>query len=112
MKNTKKKLTLESIIKYNNGLNLLTNQGIGFKDAGISLDLSLFKFASLPIITAYQEVVGTLKGTPEEKLKEQEKLVKKEYKIDVPVIPLETLKNASKEIPLVVFDFLHEFIER
>ncbi len=109
MKNTEK-LSLEGIIKYNNGLNVLTNQGIGFKDVGLSLDLSLFKVASLPIITAYQEVVKTLKGEPEEIQAAQETLVKKEYKIEVPMIPIKALQGSSKEIPLVVFDFLNAFI--
>lgn len=107
-----KKITLEKIIKFNNGLNVITNAGVGFKDVELSFDISVFKAESLKLVTAFQEVVKTLKGTDKEKEKEIEVLLQKEYAIDTPVLKVSALKGTEKEIPLVAFDFLHEFMTK
>jgi hypothetical protein len=107
-----KKITLEKIIKFNNGLNVITNAGVGFKDIELSFDISVFKAESLKLVTAFQEVVKTLKGTDKEKEAEIEILLKKEYEINAPVLKLDAIKTSEKEIPLVAFDFLHEFMTK
>jgi len=107
-----KKITLEKIIKYNNGLNVITNAGVGIKDVELSFDLSVFKAESLKLVTAFQDVVKELKGTDKEKEKEIEVLLQKEYAIEAPELKLSALKESEKEIPLVAFDFLHEFMTK
>ena len=108
----KGKLTLEKIIQLNRGLNVLANSGIGFKDVELSFELSLFKGASAKHIASFQEVVKTLEGTDEEKNKEMEVLTQKEYDLTAPIITLEALKTSEKEIPLLAFDYLTDFITK
>jgi len=106
------KITLDEIIKLNRGLNVLTNSGIGFKDIELSFELSLFKSESTKHIEAFQAVVKELKGTEEEKNTEVEVLLEKVYELKAPIITLKALKTSEKEIPLLAFDYLSEFITK
>ena len=106
------KITLEKIIKYNNGLNVITNAGVGIKDLELAYDISIFKSESEKLVKAFQEVAATIKGKEKEKADETQKLLDKEYEIEVPKLTIAALKESEKEIPLVAFDYLHEFITK
>lgn len=106
------KFTLEKIIKYNNGLNVITNAGVGIKDLELAYDISIFKSESEKLVKAYQEVAKDIKGKDEAKAVELQKLLDKEYEISVPKLTIAALKESEKEIPLVAFDYLHEFITK
>ena len=106
------KVKLEKIIKYNNGLNVITNAGVGIKDIELAYDISVFKSESEKLVKAFQEVAATVKGSEKKKDAEVAVLLQKEYEIEMPVLTIAALKESEKEIPLLAFDFLHEFIEK
>lgn len=106
------KITLEKIIKYNNGLNVITNAGVGIKDLELAYDISIFKSESEKLVKAFQEVAEGIKGKEKEKTEGVQKLLDKEYEIEVPKLTVATLKESEKEIPLVAFDYLHEFMTK
>ena len=107
------KITLEKIIKYNNGLNVITNAGVGIKDLELAYDISIFKSESEKLVKAFQEVAGEVKEKDEKKKTDAiQVLLDKEYEINVPKLTVATLKESEKEIPLVAFDYLHEFMTK
>ena len=106
------KIALDRIVKFNNGLNVLSNAGVALKDVELSFSISVFKAESEKLVEAFQEVSKEVKGTDEEQQEQLQKLLQKEYEIELPVISLSVLKDTTKEIPLIAFDFLHEFIKK
>lgn len=105
------KITLEKIIKYNNGLNIISNAGVGIKDLELAFDISIFKAESEKLVKAFQETTTEIKDK-EKKETEIQKLLDKEYEMEVPKLTVATLKESTKEIPLVAFDYLHEFMTK
>jgi hypothetical protein len=103
-------MTLGDIIKVTKGLNILANEGIGFKDVELSFALAQFKGESTKLQEALQEVVKGLTGTDEENNIALQGLLDKKHKIDMPSIKLSAMKEATKEIPLLAFDFLKDII--
>jgi len=107
------KVTLEKIIKYNNGLNIVSNAGVGIKDIELAYDISIFKAESEKLVKAFQEVAGDVKEKDEKKKAAAvQVLLDKEYEIEMPKLTIEALKESTKEIPLVAFDYLHEFMTK
>ena len=110
-KSTKTKATLQSLIKYNNGLNVLNQAGVSMKDVKLSYKLSIFKSETEKLIKAFQDAMKESKTDDKEKEKEIEELLKQEYELEVPRLSLAALEKSDKDIPLVAFDYLHEFID-
>lgn len=106
------KVKLSQIIKCNNGLNVVANANVGIKDLELALDISIFKAESEKLVKAFQEVAATIKGKEKEKEKELAALLEKEYEIAMPELTLSALKESKEEIPLIAFDYLHEFIKK
>lgn len=106
------KIKLEQIIKYVNGLNIMTNAGVGIKDVEVAFDISLFKVEGTKLLESFQEVAKTVKGKEEEKEAKLRVLLDKEYEIELPAITLDLLKDSKEEIPLVVFDYLQGLIKK
>ena len=105
-----KTMTLGEILKVVGGLNILTNAGVGFKDVELSFGIAQFKAEAGKLNDSLQEVLKGLEGTDEEKNDEIKVLLDKEYEIELPTITLDNLKTSEKEIPLVAFDYLQEYI--
>lgn len=106
------KVKLEKIIKYTNGLNILTNAGVGIKDIELAYDISVFKSESEKLVKAFQEIAKKEEGTDEKKEAAYAVLLAKEYSIAIPKLTVAALKESEKEIPLLAFDFLHEFMKK
>ena len=106
------KIKLEKIIKFNNGLNVVTNAGVGIKDIELAYDISVFKSESEKLVKAFQEVAAEVKGSDKKKEAAIQVLLQKEYEIEMPVLTIAALKESAKEIPLLAFDFLHEFMKK
>ena len=106
------KIKLEKIIKFNNGLNVVTNAGVGIKDIELAYDISVFKSESEKLVKAFQEVAAEVKGSDKKKEAAIQVLLQKEYEIGMPVLTIAALKESEKEIPLLAFDFLHEFMKK
>jgi len=105
-------MTLGDILKVVGGLNILTNAGVGFKDVELSFAIAQFKSAAGKLNESLQEVLKGLEGTDEEKEVEVKVLLDKEYEIEMPEIKLSSLKESQKEIPLVAFDYLQDYITK
>lgn len=100
------KTSLKKILTVNSGLNVIVNEGIGFKDINLTFELSLFRKEVEDLTKAFQE------ASRDAKPEEVEKLLKKEYEIKLPVIKLDQLKQATKEIPLLAVDLLRDCITK
>lgn len=106
------KIKLEQIIKYNNGLNVITNAGVGIKNIELAYDISVFKSESEKLVKAFQEAAATIKGSEKKKDAEVAVLLNKEYEMELPTLSIAILQESEKEIPLLAFDFLHEFMKK
>ena len=106
------KVKLEEIIKITNGLNIITNAGVGIKDVKLAFDLALFKGEAEKLVKAFQEAMTAFKGTEEEKTKEGDTLLKREHEINLPEIKLSTFEGSSVEVPLIAFDYLRDYIKK
>lgn len=109
----KKNIELGKIIKFLNGLNIITNAGASVKDVETAFNISIFKAEAQKLFEAFQAASASSTEQDEAKKKEElEKLLDKKYDIEMPVITLEMLKESKAEIPLLAFDYLGEFITK
>lgn len=111
MKKTEEKTALEKIIKFNNGLTAMSNAGINL-ELELSYELSLFKQKTAPFVTAFSDTLKAMKGTEAELQDEINGLLKKEYDVEIPSIPLSALKESKAEVPLSIFDLIGENITK
>ena len=108
----KKTMTLNQIIRLYNGLNVITNAGVGIKDLQKAFDFSIYKAEADKLYKAFTEAASKAEGDEASKQKEMNELLTKEYEIEVPSISLDDFKDSQVEVPLVAMDYLQEFITR
>lgn len=99
---------LRSIIKFLNGITLMTDLGINLS-IETSMNFLVFKKESNTFVDAYMTTIKDLDQIKDEK--EIAKLLEKEYKITMPIISIEELKGSAIPVPLKVFDFISEQIK-
>jgi hypothetical protein len=106
------KLKLEEVIKITNGLNIISNAGVGIKDVVLAFEISMFKKDAEALVTSFQEAMQSAKGTEKAKENQGNELIQKEYEIQLPEIKLSAFADSKVEVPLIAFDYLREYITK